>query len=289
MKTYSYTEVLQAREKIARPISDFIDSKAFQNIIDGFEVKFGFSVEQKTLSTSIIIATLVQLEPQSALETNIHQLLPELSNEKTTELAADIRDRAIKEADRRVKEGIIDPRFDWDEGIFGERPTFEQLEARKKRFREEAQRALPPEEVARLAEIDFRKQQEEEDREEAEYAANQKAQGIVPLSEDEGESEEPPLEEAPRTELAATIPRKTLGLSTDRERLSETFSTEAQIAPNLLPPAVPIALQKLSIPSTVQEKLDEIPNSLAQTNISKISKADQAPPKASDPYREPTE
>ena len=239
MKIYAPIDILHAREKTARPISDFIDSQNWQNIMDGIMTKFGFSGEQKMLIDLILVSTLTQLEPTSALETNIHQLLPELSNEKTRELVADIRDRVIREADRRVAENIINSKFDWYEAVLGEKPTVDQLEARKKRFREETERGLSVEEIRRLAEEDARKQQEQEEREEAEYAAALKAQGKVPLSDEDGEDAPETLDPAPTLSLAQSV-----AIQTAEEKMK---TPEAAAVDGIR--SVSIAQSKLRAPS----------------------------------------
>lgn len=134
MKTYPDEEYIKARENLPRPIADFLSSDALTGIYVGIAKKLKLNLRQADAMSTIINATLLGLEPEHALEHNLHQELPELSNEKTRELVADINDRIFKEATRRLRENII-TQEEWDEATFGPkdtyRPPVSDTEARK--------------------------------------------------------------------------------------------------------------------------------------------------------------
>lgn len=271
MKTYPPIEILKAREKAGRPITDFLDSDVITRILSGIETKLGLRGAQIGHLLEVVTATLLQLEPESALETNLHQRIPELSNEKTKELAADLRDRVLKEAERRVRENITDPRFDWDESVLGPKPTVDQLEERKKRFLEAAKLGLSAEEIRKRAEEDARKLQEQEEKEEAEYRAAQLAKGITPLSEEEGgeESVDTPAQTAPAEETARIAAKPS----------SISIATQKLAAPSARP------VERAEV-SAVRESPERPPVPTVPPPSAQPS-AQPTPPRKADLYREP--
>jgi hypothetical protein len=116
MKDHTHEEKTAAKSKLPRPIYDFLGSKALMNIYQGISKKLGLNFRQIFAVSEVTNITLIGLEPETAFEANIHQLLPELSNDKTRELVADINDRVFKEAKRRMQEGILDDEVEAEEG-----------------------------------------------------------------------------------------------------------------------------------------------------------------------------
>ncbi len=137
MKNYTREERADARKKLTRPVNDFLSSDALLDIYRGIFKKHKLNFYQGGLVSEIANVTLMGLEPESALETNLHQTLPALSSDTMRELAADINDRLFKEARRRVQENIVTPEPVWDEEELGKKPaensepllTDEELEA----------------------------------------------------------------------------------------------------------------------------------------------------------------
>jgi len=116
MKTYSVEERTEAKKKLPRPVLDFLLSPTISNIYVGMQKKHNLDFRQLVLFCDVTNLTLMGLEPQSALETNLHQAMHELSNEGTRELVADTNDRVFKEAQRRLRENISEPSI-WSEEI----------------------------------------------------------------------------------------------------------------------------------------------------------------------------
>lgn len=123
MKNYTRDEYAEARKKLPRPMNDFFDSKEFLTIYRGIFAKHKLNFNQSGIVSDIANATLMGLEPEAVLETNLHQMLPELSNAATHELVADMNDRLFKEARRRVQENIVTPEPVWDEEELGKKPS----------------------------------------------------------------------------------------------------------------------------------------------------------------------
>jgi hypothetical protein len=124
MKTYTVQEREDAKGRLPAPIADFVGSESLTNIYLGIRTKLKLNLRQLVIMTEIANLTLLGLEPEHALETNLHQYLPELSNADTKELAADLNDRVFKEAQRRLRENVTEPKkksFEYyDEGEPGD-------------------------------------------------------------------------------------------------------------------------------------------------------------------------
>lgn len=127
MKAYSRDEKDAVKENLPKPLVDFLGSEALSNIYIGIQKKFKFNLRQLMLMAEVANTTLMGLEAESATETNIHELLPELSNETTRELVADINDRVFKEARRRLQENITEPGPEWDEEALGPKEGYKRL------------------------------------------------------------------------------------------------------------------------------------------------------------------
>lgn len=128
MKDYTPEERREAKARLPKPIRDFIDSDALLQIYFGVIQKNHINWRQAGTLTEITNATLLGLESESALETNFHQALPELSADTMRELVADVNDRVFKEARRRLAENIVEPEPKWDEEELGPKPKEEESE-----------------------------------------------------------------------------------------------------------------------------------------------------------------
>ena len=102
MKSYTFEELRSARRASPMPLQHFILSPTLTNIYAGIEKKHSLNDTQMYFVLRVVSATMLGLESETALETNIHQALPELSHAATLELVADITTRVLKEAKRRV-------------------------------------------------------------------------------------------------------------------------------------------------------------------------------------------
>jgi len=100
----------EAFNRLPLPLQDFLGSEALVAIYKGLATKLQLNFRQIFAVSEITNLTILGIEQESALETNIHLLLPELSNKKTRELVADINDRIFKEARRRLQENVIEPK-----------------------------------------------------------------------------------------------------------------------------------------------------------------------------------
>ncbi|MFA5877046.1 MAG: hypothetical protein WC880_01655 [Candidatus Paceibacterota bacterium] len=109
MKTHTTAEREEAKKKLPQALYDFLASPSLTKIYLGIQKKHDLNLRQLLLFTDIANITLIGLEVESALETNLHQVLHELSSEGTRELVADINDRVFKEARRRIIENIPEP------------------------------------------------------------------------------------------------------------------------------------------------------------------------------------
>ena len=107
MKHHLQKEVRDAFAKLPKPLLGFVDSVTLSKLYDGIQKKHNFTLGQIISIATATNLSLIGLEPESALETNLHQLLPKLSNTVTRELVADINDRIFKEAHRRGEENGI--------------------------------------------------------------------------------------------------------------------------------------------------------------------------------------
>lgn len=124
MNTHTDTEYKDARSKLPKPVADFLLSTTLSELYIGIGKKLNLNLRQIGSMSRIVNETLVGLEPEHGLEHNLHQELPELSNEKTRELAADINDRIFKEAQRRLRENIVSAETPWDEEALGSKETY---------------------------------------------------------------------------------------------------------------------------------------------------------------------
>lgn len=124
MKPHTKEEKRLAIEKLPKPIFDFIGSTTLKNIFNGIQKKSELNLRQMMIFTEIVNVTLMGLESETALETNLHQWLPELSNAAMRELVNDINDRVFKEAKRRLQENITNPEPLWDESALGPKESF---------------------------------------------------------------------------------------------------------------------------------------------------------------------
>lgn len=223
MKTYTQKERKQAMDALPIPASDFLKSKTITDTYVGIGKKLGLNFRQEGLASEITNVILLGLEPEHALETNLHQALPELSNTTTRELVADINDRIFKEIQRRIKENITEPKQVWDEVELGPEPTEEDDERNKAREREDAENPIPYEELLKLAEQEKVERKAKEDAEEAE--AEKKRLATVP----------PTPEETIDTSTSSIVAEK-LGLAPDvspenkknEEEILKTAPTETQ-------------------------------------------------------------
>lgn len=109
MKKYSPEEVKKTLEGLPQPLKDFAGSETLTNIYVGIQEKHHLNLRQLAALADATNMSLLGLEPESALETNLHQLMHELPNAVTKELVADINDRVFKEARRRLTENILEP------------------------------------------------------------------------------------------------------------------------------------------------------------------------------------
>lgn len=123
MKNYTREERKEARSKLSKPLNDFLSSDELLKIYTGLFKKHKLNFNQSGLMSEVVNTTLIGLESEKVLETNIHQVLPELSNATTLELVADINDRVFKEARRRIQENIVVPEPVWDEEELGKKPS----------------------------------------------------------------------------------------------------------------------------------------------------------------------
>lgn len=122
MKEYQKDERLDAKKKLPKPVADFLASDTITQIYLGIIAKHKLNLRQGTIFSEAVNVTILGLESQTALETNLHQVLPELSNATLKELLEDINNRIFKEAERRLKENITEAETPWDEVEFGPKP-----------------------------------------------------------------------------------------------------------------------------------------------------------------------
>jgi len=269
MKLHSREEREEVKRQLPKPINDFLTSPTLNTIYVGIQTKHKLNLRQLGLFADIGNVTLMGLETESALETNLHQAMPELSNEGARELVADINDRVFKEARRRVSESILEPSA-WSEVKTTPELSEEEKAENKRRELIETMRDDDPELLA-LYERDRKEAEERE-------AANKKE-----------------LEEA--LEQAKNDPP--LGQEDDAE--DETPDT--QVAGAETAPVSNIALQKLTAPTAVQAQEVQITkqeNGIQQITAQRpVQNTPQAArpndvgskiyPGGNDPYREPVE
>ncbi|TSD05718.1 MAG: hypothetical protein Greene07147_423 [Parcubacteria group bacterium Greene0714_7] len=223
MKTYTQQEREQAMDALPVPVSDFLKSDTITNIYVGIGEKLNLNYRQVGLASQITNVTLLGLEPEHALETNIHQALPELSNTATRELVADINDRIFKEVQRRIKENIIEKKTEQSEYELSLRPTDEELKQYEIQETVDSEHPVEYEELLKLAEQEKAERKAKEDAEEAE--AEKKRLATTPPTPEE-------TVDAPTSSIVA----EKLGLVTDvpienkknEEKILKTAPTETQ-------------------------------------------------------------
>lgn len=110
MRSYSVEEKDRARKKLPEPIIDFLGSPALTTIYLGLRDKLKLNLRQLMIVSEIANVTLTGLEEEHALEASLHQYLPEMSNADMRELVADLNDRVFKEAQRRLRENVLEPK-----------------------------------------------------------------------------------------------------------------------------------------------------------------------------------
>lgn len=109
MKKYTAEEKAEARKSLPKPLAGFIGSQILTALYFGIKDKLKLNWSQVVDMCEVANVTLLGLEPEHALETNLHQYMPELSNADMRELVADLNDRVFKEAQRRLRENVIEP------------------------------------------------------------------------------------------------------------------------------------------------------------------------------------
>lgn len=110
MREYTPEERREARTRLPAPIADFLGSNALNVIYIGIRDKLRLNLQQLMIVSDIANVTLLGLEPEHALEANLHQYLSEMSNADMRELVADLNDRVFKEAQRRLRENVLEPK-----------------------------------------------------------------------------------------------------------------------------------------------------------------------------------
>jgi len=252
MKTYTQKEREQAMDTLPIPVSDFLKSNTITDIYVGIGEKLNLNYRQIGLASQITNATLLGLEPEHALETNIHQALPELSNTATRELVADINDRIFKEMQRRIKENIIEKKTEQSEYELSLKPTDEELRKYEIQDKEDAEHPIEYEKLLKLAEQEKVERKAKEDAEEAE--AEKKRPTTTPVTPEETADLSPSSIVAEKLGLAPDVPtengNKEMGMSaseTQEEKIEEAPSNSiptettnpVPIKPQVVEPAKP--------------------------------------------------
>ncbi|MES2134743.1 MAG: hypothetical protein V4449_00680 [Patescibacteria group bacterium] len=268
MKPHTNEEKDEARKKLPESVSDFLGTEALTNIYIGIQKKFNLDLRELMIISEIGNVTLMGLEAESALETNLHQWMPELSNAITHELVADMNDRLFKEAKRRLKEGILEPKK-VAEGV------------------SEPERELTAEEIAENAR-----------RERIEYLADDDPE-LLALEKAEQEEAQKLQEEADK-ELAEALleAEKTPVPEHDNSIELKPRETDSS-APRISPIQPNIALQKLGLETTPKSEPAPAESVQPAKETPVAEKAPTPPPSPTsakpiykggvDPYREPVE
>jgi hypothetical protein len=270
MKNYSPEERATAIKKLPRPASYFVGSKRLYEIYKGIGRKLNLTQRQFMLMAEIAGVTLIGLEPESALEANIHYLMPELSNATAKELVLDIQDRVLKESQRRVKEEV----FEQDSFVPTEMGlTPEQELERQREFTIDAMDDDDPELLKLIEE---------------EKAAREKRE-----AEEAKELEQALVESQKPRPQALSASEASLGFA-------EAEATRVADSPISAPNPIPtIATQKLAVPTAQQANDTQVDSVLGRPSVAAISlpttpetalerKATSLPPLTkTDPYREP--
>lgn len=269
MKNYSPEERAAAIKKLPRPASYFVGSKRLYEIYKGIGNKLNLTQKQFMLMAEIAGVTLIGLEPESALEANIHYVMPELPNATAKELVLDIQDRVLKESQRRVKEEV----FEQDAFVPAEMGlTPEQELERQRQFTIDAMDDDDPELLKLMEE---------------EKAAKAKRE-----AEEAGELEQAVVE--------AQKPRpRALAASEASLASAEASASTTEDAPiSVAETTTAIAAQKLAAPTSQQASDSQIDSVLARPSVGSITlpatpentsarTAPIPPLSKTDPYREP--
>ncbi len=263
MKSHTQGEREEAKKKLPKPLYDFLGSTSLTNIYIGIQKKHALNLRQLLLFTEIANLTLLGLESESALETNLHQAMHELSNQGARELVADINDRVFKEASRRVKENIPEP------SVWTEKPSEPELseEERAEEVRRKEIENMPDDDPRLLAEYEKDRaeaaKRDEENKKELAFALEQaKKDPIIPETDED---------------------------DVDIEEASDSTVLGDQTIPSIVE-------QKLGVPSQTQTTSNptvEIQPETAEVESKQLS---TTPPPSKpaykggvDPYREPVE
>ncbi len=256
MKKYSPGERQQARKKLPKPLQDFIASPTLSTLYTGIQKKHKLSLYQIFLLADIVNATLIGLEQESALETNLHQAMHELSNEGARELVADINDRIFKEAKRRLEENILEPNFLTE---------------------------VKPEQ-----DLSEEEQRENAERERIENMRDDDPELLAAVQEDE--AKEKIIHEAQKKELEDSLREiDNRPAPTEEEvRGDERIEKELGIGP-ASKPSESIAAQKLSAPTVAkpEDVVAEKPKLANETAPGAVPQ--KTSPRTIDPYHEPIE
>jgi hypothetical protein len=255
MKNYTVEERDKAKKALYKPVSDFISSDTLLDIYQGIIEKNKLNLRQAGSITEIVNNTLLGLEPESALETNIHQALAELSAATTREIVADINDRVFKETRRRVQENITETKDEWDEDELGQRPVGTEVPT-----------------VVSDAELDALAAKEEKEGwkpPEEKYVPPQRLSPVPP--------------EAPATNpvSTATVPISKEKLATAGEMKTQSVQIQTQtngIQNIIVPKAAPLPAAPAGVPTPPPQQNTASPNPAA-SSAPRIYKGH-------DPYRE---
>lgn len=263
MRKYSLKEKDAAMERLPQPVRDFLGSLTLTGIYEGLATKLGLSFKQSLLMGEIANVTLMKLEDEHALETNIHQMMPELSNTAARELAADLEDRVFREATRRIRENVLEPNPLLKDALEG--LTSEEIAERKRRDAIDAMEDNDPE-LQKLLEVQEKLQEERKKAEEAE------------------------LEEARKKATEATVTAAPSALSTENATLTnpETPAPAVPVPPSPSPQTPSIAQTKLGVPTTTKPVESSVPQTLSSGTPERSQPpALQKRVDGIDPYREP--
>lgn len=258
MRRYSLKEKNAALERLPQPVRDFLASLTLTGIYEGLATKLNLSFKQSLLMGDIANVTIMKLEDEHALETNIHQMMPELSNTQTRELAADLEDRVFREVARRIRENVLDPNPYIKDALEGLSPE----EAADKRRRDSVD-SMADDNPELLKLVEMRAKMEEERQKEA-------AKELIGAQKVAGETRVPPT-------IPSRIDTRNIGLSNPENQIA--------VAPLPTTASTPsIAQTKLGVPT----KTTSVEAVLPQT----LSAPTPPPPQKHrtdgiDPYREP--
>ncbi|MBY0539566.1 hypothetical protein K2P56_04010 [Patescibacteria group bacterium] len=326
MKTPTKEEQYGALIKAPKPLRDFIVSPTLLQIYGGIERKHKFTPAQMLTVSQLANLTLLGFESETALETNIHQILPDLSHTTTVELVADIHTRVFKEAQRRVEESILEPSAyskALEESAAPADPEYTRinnLDEDTPEWREMIGKKIEEQKAERMA---FQKQYEEKVREQASASENADVEGvdIADLDEDnwlksryelELEAIESAFQEkvavlengegAPAARTISAVQGGRDGAYEKPDKLTLNVVQITQPVPAEAPASsVSIAQQKLSVPTAEQSSTSQVESVLGQPGISSVElpvpldsttqKANvtpiqKRPEKSNDPYRE---